>query len=100
MQSKLLKRAKETKNPKYVDVAAKHNAIKVLDSEVTLNDDVVHLVMVVSDKGNIPGIMIKDLNAEADHGVIIERNFIPQFIENVRDAFIQVRIMEQELKSE
>jgi translation initiation factor RLI1 len=94
MRSKLLKKASTVQ-----ELAREHNAILVGEEDVTLNDDLVHLVVIVSEKGNIPGIMIKDLNSESSTGVVIEREFCEKFIETVRDAFIQVRVLEQKLTS-
>lgn len=93
MRSKLLKRAATIQ-----DIARQRGAILVGEDDVTLNDDLVHLVVIVSDKGNIPGIMIKDLESESATGVVIERNFCEKFIEEFRNAFIQVRVLEQDLK--
>lgn len=94
-RSKLLQ-----KNAGYTpaELAKKYNAIQVSEDAVTLNDDLVHLAVIVSEKGTIPGIMIKDLNSD-DAGFVIERAFCERFIENLRDAWIEVRKMDQDLRS-
>jgi len=94
-KSKLL-----TKKAKYTpaELAKKYNAIQVSEEAVTLNDDLVHLAVIVSEKGTIPGIMIKDLQGD-DAGFVIEKEFCERFIENLRDAWIEVRKMSQDINS-
>jgi hypothetical protein len=91
MRSKLLKRATVQ------DLAKQYNATVVDADAVTLNDDLTHLVIIVSDQGNIPGIMIKDLESESSHGIVIEKNFCEKFIDDLRNAWIKVRVLDQKL---
>lgn len=94
MKSKLL-----TKKASLSEILAKYDAIQVSAADVTLNDDLVHNVVIVSDKGNIAGIMIKDLDSDSD-GIVIEKNFFEQFVNKVRDAWVQVRVLDQDLREE
>lgn len=80
------------------EVASKHGATVLNQSEVSLNDEVVHPVIIVADDNSLHvGIQIKDLEKLEDSAVVVEKEYVEELIERIRDCYIKIRVIEQDL---
>jgi hypothetical protein len=69
---------------RFHQIVRAYGATVLPQEAVALNDDLVHLAVVVADDGgHVPAIYIKDLEGLAEYGIVIERAYLPTFIANL-----------------
>jgi hypothetical protein len=94
MKSRLLKSAAPTT---INEIAKKRGATMVSSDDVTLNDDLIHPVIIVAEAGNIAGVLIKDLEGDSG-GIVIEKNFYEEFLRVAQETWTTVRLIDQDLR--
>lgn len=84
--------------PRLYDITKAHGAVVLGQDAVALNDDLVHLAVVVAeDGGHVPAILIKDLDGNDSDGIVIEYAYVQTFIQTIQAQLGKLQAMTAEL---
>jgi hypothetical protein len=83
------------------ELAQKYKLVVLSQENLALNDDLVHEVLIIGDEGAMqPGVQIKDLNGDAESGVVVEYAFMDTLIQNLIAAKQRLTLVLQEMVKE